>query len=253
VGLNTDFGPAEDSRLIASLGASSKCRFTTLTTTRAQEFGYPSRSFARQASNATIIGSNREEVAMRKGNKLPQLSIAGSILALMCSSPAAALTITIDDTTDNVVITSDSANTHVSGGPEASSFQITDPLLNNPGTGVAAVLVEPPGGLTGFQILSDGISVDPTTFALSFESDTDGVTFTAVNCSLPAVFDCIAETGSPVDVGPIVYGASSGISIIVTSDLDPVPEPSGLAILASALAGMVGLTWRRRARIDRWD
>jgi hypothetical protein len=187
---------------------------------------------------------------MRKGNKLPQLSIAGSILALMCSSPAAALTITIDDTTDNVVITSDSTSTHVENlGSEI--FQITDPSLNNAGTGTAVDFIEPPGGLTGLQPTSDGIAVNSNTFSLEFNSDVDGGGFVQVNCS-SAVFDCVAETSSPVDVGPILYGASSGISIIVTSDLDPVPEPSSLAILASALAGMVGLTWRRRARIDRW-
>jgi hypothetical protein len=189
---------------------------------------------------------------MRKSYKLLlQLSLAGSMFAIICNGPAAALTITIDDTTDNVVITSDSKNTQVTkiATNFGEIFQITDPLLNSAGTGAEADLVEPPGSLTGFQMISDQIKVDPATFSLDFFSDSEPGGVLLENCSFPS-FDCIAETNNSVDVGPILYGASSGISIIVTSDLDPVPEPSGLSVLGSALAGMGALMWRRRGRFD---
>jgi hypothetical protein len=188
---------------------------------------------------------------MRKGNKLPQLSIAGWILAIICSGPAGALTIAIDDTTDNVMINSDSKNTMVVGNQASEIFQITDPLLNTPGTGIVAAFVEPPGGLTGLQTASDLIGVDQNSFALDFNSDVDGGSSTQVNCSLTGIFDCMTETASSVDVGPILYGASSGITINVTSDLDslPVPEPSSMIIFGSCLACMVGLKWRRTRRL----
>ena len=180
---------------------------------------------------------------LKKSRQLSAALVLTSILALICNGPAAALTITIDDTTDNVLITSDSVNTKVmNNGSEI--FRVSDPLLSNAGTGIQADLVEPPGGLTGTQTVSDQIGVDPTTFSLEFDSDPDGGGFIQVNCSLTSVFDCLPETGNPVDVGPILYGPSSGISVVVTSDLDRVPEPASLAIFGAALAGL-GLIRRR--------
>jgi hypothetical protein len=173
---------------------------------------------------------------MRLIGTLVQSMAAYAILAVVYGQ-APALVIRIDDSTDNLVITSDSANTQVSANGE-NAF-ISDPqIINRAGTGVTAELIEPPGGVTGVQTSSDAVGVIPLgggQFELLFNSDDDGGPAVTVNCSLPQVFSCIAETAQAVDVGPIVYGVDSGIHIFVTSDVDPVTEPASLGILGVAV------------------
>ncbi len=186
---------------------------------------------------------------MRPMRVFLQLATTAVVLAAACGQ-ATALKIVIGDSTDNLVITSDSPNTHVTINGE-DAF-VSDPqILNNPGTGIDAELIEPPGGLSGLQPSSDAIGVIPLgadQFELAFNSDVEGGGVVTVNCSLPQDFACIPETGQPVDVGPIVYGIDSGVSVSVISDIDAVLEPSSLGILGSAVVGVMAFLPRRRAR-----
>ena len=171
--------------------------------------------------------------------------------SLCLVTPAAALTININDLTEKLVVTSDGANTTIQIDNQPGQVEIArifDPAFNNLPTGKAVFLIEPGAvpDANGLTLTSDAIDLSLTDATgakgLLFNSDPDPGGH-SVNCTL-AQFVCIPETGSPQDVAGLLFGPNSGVVINIASD---VPEP-GTAMLLTAGLLALGASALRKLR-----
>lgn len=79
-----------------------------------------------------------------------------------------------------------------------------------------------------------------------FHSDVDGVS----NALTGTTF--VTETGTLQDVTNLLPLGDSGLTVQVFSDVESVPEPPSLMLLASALSALIGARrWCRRRRYSR--
>jgi len=188
-----------------------------------------------------------------------------TVFAAYSMGLARALTITIDDTVDNLVVTSDSPNTTVVISTDADGTEhatIRDPFLTTfalPATTTAlfAVLAEGPPNAAGLSPVSDDLelalgipSPEETAHPVGFlfTSDGDAGSLGTVNRLNSGFADCQPETGAPVDLAFIMFSRVGGDHPIVNviSDLDtPVSEPSTLALLCLAFTRIVLASARR--------
>jgi hypothetical protein len=178
------------------------------------------------------------------------IAVAG-LFVLTCR-PATALTITINDLTETVTVTSDGANTEISIDDTTPIEIVTifDPALNNLPGGKSVALIEP-GAVPdefGLTLTSDIIGLDFITSkgALVLNSGGEGPDNTSLNCALVAGTVCIPETGSQLDVAPLLFGPNSGVVINLTSGSE-VPEPASVALFGTGVAVLGWIRTRRRS------
>ena len=92
--------------------------------------------------------------------------------------------------------------------------------------------------------------------SLEFDGYFSGNPLIGTVCVPSTTNACIVSTGTAIDLTPTVDAfaeaqlsfdpGDEGVSIIVTANDAPVPEPASLALFSSALAGFAGLRLRKR-------
>jgi hypothetical protein len=192
--------------------------------------------------NEKGLASDDLEIKKRSGEILIQLI------------PLGAFTLTIDDTTDTVKVTSDSLYKTTSSVTEQETATIEDPFFAGFTGPTKIVYLIEPGAVPdkdGLIAVSDIISLSKVganfTNALDFNSDDPKLeALGTINCSVAAElgFVCLPETGAPQDLAKAIFGDKSGFLVLnVTSDISEVPEPSTLALLGLGVSGL--LRYRR--------
>jgi hypothetical protein len=173
------------------------------------------------------------------------ITLTLAFVVSVVAAPVNALTITINDLTDDVTATSDSNTTRfefTGGNLGESSIGIFDQAFTTLQSPKDIILIEPGQDTMGTDVISSDFFTHVFPFdELIFVSD---VTTDRVNCSVVSVRTCITETGTEQNVADLLFGPNSGITINVTSDIDEVPEPATFPLLAASLLGLVFLRSR---------
>jgi hypothetical protein len=149
------------------------------------------------------------------------------------------LTITVDDLSDTIRATSDSSTSVTTISPVGELVTITDLLLLPPLLTHTIFLLGPTGTVSDIASLTVAAN-GALTFA--FLSDTGEVPLLVP----PPGAVTVNETGEFQDISALL-SAPSGVTILVRSDLEAVPEPTSFVLFGTTLAGLLSVYgWQRR-------
>ncbi|HWE38307.1 MAG TPA: hypothetical protein VG406_17175 [Isosphaeraceae bacterium] len=174
---------------------------------------------------------------------------AVATVLLICTGPARAGLLKIDDSTDKIKVTLDGNDITPANTTETVNVVALDRAFQNGDTAFtfAGVLTEKKGGPD-----SDFFSVVVTTknalnpnantiVSILFLSDTTG------SLNEDPALPRVPETGGFQDLAKdFKFTLPAGATIMVKSDIDPSPEPSTAAL--AAIAALTGLGFKRLRR-----
>jgi len=188
---------------------------------------------------------------------LPAISLCMLGLVMLSAAEAASTTITINDLTDTLSVstTDTSGRVHTADCPGPStSFEECVIVVTQPGTATiqsanfpnaqpitGTLVIGDPGGLTISDLLgTPGSGATGISYELNFGSDASTETqFSNLGnqCSAVAGGCPVIETGSVQTAGTVTWSDGSVDTINFQSDVSEVPEPSSFLLFLPGLAG----------------
>jgi hypothetical protein len=200
---------------------------------------------------------------MRIAQLLSGTALASTLVVALWSTTSAA-TIQIDESVEgqSPTVTSDAPDfslgsiTPVSNPDGLEEWNITFSVAasseNIVGANVGG-LYEPGTNQTQLSdlltIIPGSISLGEGSFTLDLVSDTDTHDLPTVDCTTPNAI-CVTENGDFQDLLQVQTDFSGLITIDLKSDLESVPEPGPLPLLAGGLGALALLRYRRNRNAD---